>query len=153
MKRTMLFVTALLTLTAVVTIDASAQVASSDQASNASNLDVRFTNPSNGEQMSLTKNLDEIPLLIVLDNSIVENSQDKSANINANKQTFFKKELAAILGVKPKQIKAYMILKGNDATAIWGMRGFNGVLDVYSPKHYKQLKKEGKLDTRLQLAK
>ena len=91
--------------------------------------------------------------LIVLDNSIVENSQDKLANIDANKQTFSKKELATILGVKPKQIKAYMILKGNDATAIWGMRGFNGVLDVYSPKHYKQLKKEGKLDTRLQLAK
>ena len=153
MKRTMLFVSALLTLTAVVTIDASAQVTSTGQASNASNLDVRFNNPSNGEQMSLTINLDEIPLLIVLDNAIVEINQDKKADIDKNKQIFSKKELSSIIGVKPRKIKAYMLLKGNDATSIWGMRGVNGVLDVYTPKQYKQLKKEGKLDSRLQLAK
>lgn len=46
-----------------------------------------------------------------------------------------------------------MILKGNHATSIWGMKGANGVLDVLSRNMYRQLKKEGKLDKEYLLAK
>ena len=116
-------------------------------------LNVTFSDPNTGQPMSLTRNLDEIPLLIVLDHNIVETDPETVAGIDADKLTFSRKELASILNVKPRQVKAYMILKGNHATSIWGTKGVNGVLDVLSRKMYRQLKKEGKLDKEYLLAK
>ena len=78
--------------------------------------------------------------------------KESIAIIDTEKDTFSKKELASILGVKPKQIKAYMMLRENDATAKWGVRGMNGALEMLSSRKYRQLKKEGKLDSRFRIA-
>ena len=124
-----------------------------DLTDNSGDLNVSFSDPTTGQPMSLTTNLDEIPLMIVLDRTIVDIDPEALAGIDVDKQTFSRKELASILNVKPRQVKAYMILKGNHATSIWGMKGANGVLDVLSRNMYRQLKKEGKLDKEYLLAK
>ncbi len=124
-----------------------------DLTDNSGDLNVTFSDPTTGQPMSLTTNLDEIPLMIVLDRTIVDIDPEALAGIDVDKQTFSRKELASILNVKPRQVKAYMILKGNHATSIWGMKGANGVLDVLSRNMYRQLKKEGKLDKEYLLAK
>jgi hypothetical protein len=102
--------------------------------------------------MKYSINGKEIPLLLAYDQSIVESDKGSIAIIDTEKDTFSKKELASIFGVKPKQIKAYMVLRENDATAKWGVRGMNGALEVLSSRKYRQLKKEGKLDSRFRIA-
>lgn len=102
--------------------------------------------------MNYSINGKEIPLLLAYDQSIVESDKESITIIDTEKDTFSKKELASILGVKPKQIKAYMMLRENDATAKWGVRGMNGALEVLSSRKYRQLKKEGKLDSRFRIA-
>ena len=130
-----------------------AQVTSSENASGSASLDIRFTDPSSGRQMNLTKDINEIPVLLMYDHTIMEKDNDADAAIDLDKGSFSKKELASLLEVKPNQIKAYMIRKGNHATSVYGSRGINGVLEVISPKQYRQLKKEGKLDAQYRLAK
>ena len=152
MKRTMLFFTVLLVLTATATVNATAQVTFSDQASGAGNIDVTFDNTSNGGQMSLTTDITKFPVLLVYDNNLIENANITLTAVDLN-DTFSKKKIASIFGLKPKQVKAFFILKGNDATSIWGTKGINGVLEVLSPSKYRQLKRDGKLDKRYELAK
>ena len=53
--------------------------------------------------MSLTKNSEEMPLLIVYDEEVIE--KDKTPTIDINQHQFYTKNLAAIIGVKPKQVK------------------------------------------------
>lgn len=119
---------------------------------NTANLDVSFTDPSNGQQMDLTKDVSEFPVLLVYDYNIIEKDNDSKDEINLDKGSYTQKELAAILGVKPEQIKAFMIRKGIDATSIWGPRGNNGVLEILSPQKYSRLQKEDKLDVRYKVA-
>jgi hypothetical protein len=118
---------------------------------NTANLDISF-NTSVGQQMDLTKDVTEFPVLLVYDYNIIEKDNDSKDVIDLDKGSYTQKELAAILGVKPEQVKAFMIRNGIDATSIWGSRGNNGVLDVLSPQKYSQLQKEGKLDVGYQLA-
>ena len=120
---------------------------------NTANLDVSFTDPSNGQQMDLTKDVTELPVLLVYDYNIIEKDNDSKDEINLDKDSYTQKELAAILGVKPEQVKAFMIRKGIDATSIWGTRGNNGVLQVLSPQKYNQLQQDGKLEEQYRLAK
>ena len=127
-------------------------VTSSQNDPSQANLDVSFTDPSNGQQMDLTKDVTEFPVLLVYDYNIIEKNHDSKDEIDLYKGSYTQKELAAILGVKPEQIKAFMIRKGIDATSIWGSRGNNGVLDVLSPQKYSQLQKEDKLDVRYKVA-
>lgn len=152
MKRTMLFFTVLLVLTATATVNATAQVTFSEQASDAGNLEVTFDNSSNGGQMSLTTDITKFPVLLVYDNNLIENANITLTAVDLN-DTFSKKKIASIFGLKPKQVKAFLILRGNDATSIWGTKGFNGVLDVLSPRKYRQLKRDGKIDKRYELVK
>lgn len=118
---------------------------------NAANLDISF-NTSDGQQMDLTKDVTGFPVLLVYDYSIIEKDKDSKDAIDLDKGSYTQKELAAILGVKPEQVKAFMIRNGIDASSIWGSRGNNGVLEVLSPQKYSQLQKEGKLDVGYQLA-
>ena len=120
---------------------------------NTANLDVSFTDPSNGQQMDLTKDVTEFPVLLVYDYNIIEKDNDSKDEINLDKGSYTQKELAAILGVKPEQVKAFMIRKGTDATSVWGTRGTNGVLQVLSPQKYNQLQQDGKLEEQYRLAK
>lgn len=148
----MLFITVLLVLTATATVNATAQVTFSEQASDAGNLDVTFDNSSNGGQMSLTADITKFPVLLVYNNNLINNANITQTAVDLN-DTFSKKKIASIFGLKPKQVKAFLILRGNDATSIWGTKGFNGVLDVLSPRKYRQLKRDGKIDKRYELAK
>ncbi len=118
---------------------------------NTANLDISF-NTSDGQQMDLTKDVTGFPVLLVYDYSIIEKDKDSKDAIDLDKGSYTQKELAAILGVKPEQVKAFMIRNGIDASSIWGSRGNNGVLEVLSPQKYSQLQKEGKLDVGYQLA-
>lgn len=118
---------------------------------NTANLDISF-NTSDGQQMDLTKDVTGFPVLLVYDYSIIEKDKDSKDAIDLDKGSYTQKELAAILGIKPEQVKAFMIRNGIDATSIWGSRGNNGVLEVLSPQKYSQLQKEGKLDVGYQLA-
>lgn len=102
--------------------------------------------------MDLTKDVSEFPVLLVYDYNIIEKDNDSKDEINLDKGSYTQKELAAILGVKPEQIKAFMIRKGIDATSIWGPRGNNGVLEILSPQKYSRLQKEDKLDVRYKVA-
>lgn len=68
--------------------------------------------------MDLTKDVTEFPVLLVYDYNIIEKDNDSKDEINLDKGSYTQKELAAILGVKPERIKAFMIRKGIDATSI-----------------------------------
>lgn len=153
MKRTISIFLALFAFAAFLSVGVSAQVTTTNDASNEANLDIRFTDQSTGQQMPLTFDISRFPVLRVYDNQITEKRNDDNTVIDIEKATFSKKELAQIFQVKPKQVKAYIILKGNHATSIYGVRGVNGVLQVLSPQKYRQLKKEGKLDPRYKVAK
>ncbi len=115
-------------------------------------LDVTFQNQSTGQQMSLTTDITEFPVLMVYDHAIIEKNNGSKNAIDLDNSYYSKKELADILGVKRNQVKAFMVLQGVDATAVWGTQGVNGVIEVISPKMYSQLQKEGKLDARYRLA-
>ena len=123
------------------------------EASRSANLDIRFTDPSTGRQMPLTTNINEFPVLLVYDNSVIEKGNDTKSAIDLGKDSYTQKELATIFGVKPEQVKAFMIRKGTDATSVWGTRGTNGVLQVLSPQKYNQLQQDGKLEEQYLLAK
>lgn len=127
-------------------------VTSSQNDPSQANLDVSFTDPSNGQQMDLTKDVTEFPVLMVYDHSIIEKNNGSKVAIDLDNGSYSKKELADILGIKRNQVKAFMVLKGVDATSVWGSRGINGVIEVISPQMYSQLQKEGKLDARYRLA-
>lgn len=139
-------------VTTFSTVNATAQDTFSDRASGAGNIDVTFGNTSNGGLMSLTTDITKFPVLLVYDNNLIENANITLTAVDLN-DTFSKKKIASIFGLKPKQVKAFLILKGNDATSIWGTKGFNGVFEVLSPTKYRQLKREGKIDKRYKLAK
>lgn len=95
----------LLFLFAASSVAALAQVSSYEQTTKPA-LDIS----TNGGSMSLTKNTEEIPLLIVYDEEIVE--IDVTQAIDIKQKQFTAKNLAAIIGVKPRQVKAYRILRG-----------------------------------------
>ena len=88
---------------AASTMAAFAQVSSSEQT-------IKPTLDISTNGMSLTKNSEEMPLLIVYDEEVIE--KDKTPTIDINQHQFSTKNLAAIIGVKPKQVKAYRMLKG-----------------------------------------
>lgn len=102
-------------------------------------LDIRASEFSS---MNLTKNQEDIPLLVVFDYQPVE-KDDLSLMDFSNPSQFSAKNLAAIVGTKPRHVKAYRILKGEDATQIWGIRGVNGVLEILSPSKYRQWTQNG----------
>ncbi|MCQ2112535.1 MAG: hypothetical protein MJY95_04250 [Bacteroidaceae bacterium] len=133
MKKTMYLV-----VFAASSVAALAQVSLSEQPQKPA-LDIT----ANGTAMSLTKKIDEIPLLIAYDEEVVDKEK---TTIDINNYQFSAKNLAAILGVKPKKVKAYRLLEGKNATQIWGYRGINGVLEILSPSRYRQLKKKGVLE-------
>ena len=102
-------------------------------------LDIRASEFSS---MNLTKNQEDIPLLVVFDYQPVE-KDDLSLMDFSNPSQFSAKNLAAIVGTKPRHVKAYRILKGEDATQIWGIRDVNGVLEILSPSKYRQWTQNG----------
>jgi len=81
--------------------------------------------------------------LIVLDGSVIILNSDKRADFDFANDSFSRKEVARLLDIKPKQIKSISFLKDDKATAFWGSRGANGVLEIKSKDFYRRMKKEG----------
>ena len=91
--------------------------------------DVAF---SSGKHLIINK-----PLL-VLDGNIVTADSTAWAGFDITKTEYSKDELAHLFGVKARKIKTVTVLKGKAATAVWGMKGWAGVIDVQTKKGYRQ---------------
>ena len=63
--------------------------------------------------------------LIVVDGNIFDNPDENFDFQNANEETY-----ASLLSVNPSDIEAIDVLKDAAATAIWGSRGANGVIQI-----------------------
>lgn len=127
--------------------DAKAQTDLSDNKTGIQSNTVYHYDEKSGTYMDLNRNLDEIPIMLIYDSTVIELDNELNSDIDINKTNFSRKELAAILGVKPNQVKVYKVRKGNNAISIFGYRAFNGSIEVLSPKKYRQLKKESKLSS------
>ena len=107
-------------------------------------IDVAF---SSGKHLIINK-----PLLVLDGNNITADST-AWAGFDITKTEYSKDELSRLFGVKARKIKSVTVLKGEAATAVWGMKGWAGVIDVQTKKGYRKLKKEGKLEDDWQLLK
>ena len=94
--------------------------------------DVAF---SSGKHLIINK-----PLL-VLDGNIMTPDSTAWAGFDITKTDYSKDELARLFGVKARKIKTVTVLKGEAATAVWGMKGWAGVIDVQTKKGYRKMKK------------
>lgn len=92
-------------------------------------VDVAF---SSGKHLIINK-----PLL-VLDGNIVTADSTAWAGFDLTKTEYSKDELARLFGVKARKIKTVTVLKGEAATAVWGMKGWAGVIDVQTKKGYRK---------------
>jgi hypothetical protein len=83
--------------------------------------------------------------LLVLDGNVIETfSVDMQCldSIVWNKVYFDDACAARLFGLKKRQIKDASRLSVNAATAIWGQRGSNGVIEVQTKKWYRKHKKK-----------
>ena len=81
---------------------------------------------------------DKKPLL-VLDGCIVDllsvDTQCLDSIVSGN--LYFDEAVAAkLFGIKEREIKSVTVLKDGAATAVWGMRGTNGVIEVRTKNYY-----------------
>lgn len=90
--------------------------------------------------------------LVVLDSEIREIDDAKLESF-VFEDFFSRKSLAGLLGVRKGSLKAVRFVENTKATAIWGFRGFYGVLEVLTKKQYRTYKKEGKLEDDWQILK
>ena len=88
-------------------------------------VDVAF---SSGKHLIINK-----PLLVLDGNTITPDST-AWAGFDITKTEYSKDELARLFGVKARKIKTVTVLKGEAATAVWGMKGWAGVIDVQTRK-------------------
>lgn len=68
------------------------------------------------------------PLIVVNDNIVEDYSSAQLDVSNLDNQEQF----AALLNVQPEDIKSIEVLKDAAATAVWGSRGANGVIKIYT---------------------
>ena len=104
---------------------------------------------------SLMKKIDGVVVekpLVVLDSEIREIDDAKLESF-VFEDFFSRKSLAGLLGVRKGSLKAVRFVENTKATAIWGFRGFYGVLEVLTKKQYRTYKKEGKLEDDWQILK
>lgn len=81
--------------------------------------------------------------LVVLDHNIAGIDKDRLIQFDFASGSSSKEQVATLLGVKSKKLMAYKILTGTDATSVWGMRAYYGILDVLSKKAYRKALKSG----------
>lgn len=91
--------------------------------------------------------------LVVLDHNIAGIDKDRLIQFDFASESSSKEQVATLLRVKSKKLMAYKILTGTDATSIWGMRAYYGVLDVLSKKAYRKALKSGETLDGYQLLK
>lgn len=93
---------------------------------------------------SMTEPEPAVPLLEVDGNEwIVSRDRLESFDWNDDYDNFEK--LAALLGIRKRQIRSVNVLKDADATALWGAKGMNGVLQVTTKRfRYRKGQPAGK---------
>lgn len=75
--------------------------------------------------------------LVTYDDYPLEIDDSKLAVFDFEKDIYSRKKVAALLGVKRRQVKLSRMLKDEDAIKVWGTRGANGVLEIISRDNYK----------------
>ena len=78
---------------------------------------------------------DSIPL-ILLDGNIVEVDKDKLKKFDFEKDIKSRKKVAALLGLKPEEIKGYRKWDWSPSVALFGSKGRNGIFEVMSTEMY-----------------
>ena len=112
------------------------QIAGLDVVPNPSNLGKGVTMRLRG----MTTIDDSIQPLVVLNGKILEIPDSaKIANYDTEEQ------FASLLGVKPEHITSIYVMKDSSATAKWGEKGANGVIEISTKQHlaHKDVKLEG----------
>lgn len=85
-----------------------------------------------------------MPLLEVDGNEWIV-SRDRMESFDWNNDYGNFEKLAALLGIRKRQIKCVNVLKDADATALWGAKGWNGVLQVTTKRaRYRKGQPAGK---------
>ena len=79
---------------------------------------------------------DSIPL-ILLDGNIVEVDKDKLKKFDFEKDIKSRKKVAALLGLKPEEIKGYRKWDWSPSVALFGTKGRNGIFEVMSTEVYE----------------
>ncbi len=79
---------------------------------------------------------DSIPL-ILLDGNIVEVDKDKLKKFDFEKDIKSRKKVAALLGLKPEEIKGYRKWDWSPSVALFGTKGRNGIFEVMSTEIYE----------------
>lgn len=85
---------------------------------------------------------DSIPL-ILLDGNIVEVDKDKLKKFDFEKDIKSRKKVAALLGLKPEEIKGYRKWDWSPSVALFGTKGRNGIFEVMSTEIYEYDLKAG----------
>ena len=79
---------------------------------------------------------DSIPL-ILLDGNIVEVDKDKLKKFDFEKDIKSRKKVAALLNLKPAEIKGYRKWGWSPSVALFGTKGRNGIFEVMSTEMYE----------------
>lgn len=82
--------------------------------------------------------------ILVLDGNIITPDASAWAGFDLTKTEYSKEELSRLFGVKVRKIKNVTVLKGEAATAVWGSKGQNGVIEVQTKKGYRKMKKHAR---------
>lgn len=93
---------------------------------------------------SMTEPEPAVPLLEVDGNEWIV-SRDRLESFDWNNDYGNFEKLAALLGIRKRQIRSVNVLKDADATALWGAKGMNGVLQVTTKRsRYRKGQPAGK---------
>lgn len=82
--------------------------------------------------------------LIILDGEIVNAPDDKLAAFDFGAVLMDRYQLAELFGIRGDKIKEVRTLNNKEAQEIWGVRGQNGVLEVFTRKYYRKFIKREK---------
>ena len=85
---------------------------------------------------------DSIPL-ILMDGNIVEVDKEKLRKFDFEKDIKSRKKVAALLNLKPAEIKGYRKWGWSPSVALFGTKGRNGIFEVMSTEAYEQDLKGG----------
>ena len=89
-----------------------------------------------GVQIPQEISKDSIPL-ILLDGNIAEVDKDKLKKFDFEKDIKSRKKVAALLNLKPAEIKGYRKWGWSPSVALFGIKGRNGIFEVMSTEMYE----------------
>ena len=89
-----------------------------------------------GVQIPQEISKDSIPL-ILLDGNIAEVDKDKLKKFDFEKDIKSRKKVAALLNLKPAEIKGYRKWGWSPSVALFGIKGRNGIFEVMSTEIYE----------------